>query len=161
MLSQPRSYQKLGERSERDPAPVSSSEGAWPCRQLELGLLASSTGRLSFSMCKPFSVWHFVIAAPGNSRTPLFSLTGVVCFAIFIPPLFPFHSLSLGKLIHATASVTITILTSPRSPKSQDRLPHRHRWPFRSWPASHTGFYHSSTPTSPSSSVELFIVIAW
>lgn len=132
MLSQPRSYQKLGERSERDPALVSSSEGAWLRRYLELGLRASSTMRQSISMCKPFGVWCFVIAASGNSHTPLFSLTAVMCFAILDPPLFSLHSLSLGKLIHTTASVTITILTSPRSPESQDWLPHRCRWPFRS-----------------------------
>lgn len=95
------------------------------------------------SVFEPFSVWRFVIAAPGNSHTPLFSLTAVLCFAILVPPLFSLHSLSLGKLIHTTASVTITILTSPSSSGSQDWPPHRRRWPFRSWPASLTGFYHS------------------
>lgn len=59
---EPRKYQTPAERPGTDLSPA-PAEGAWTCRHLDLGLVASRTMRQGIHVVKPLLLWHFVQVA--------------------------------------------------------------------------------------------------
>ena len=107
-----RHCQKLAERPGADPSLVPSSEGARPGGHLGLGLWAARSKRPPVLVCKPFSTWPLVTAAPADTLPFLLAwLLGAPLPVL----LWGAHLATVSVMVTVTVTVTSHHLNHPQA----------------------------------------------